>query len=174
MAVANSWRYFDAGRGGKCCCNKRRPDHWKGTIWLHAAEPHGLGRAHPSLSADDHHCDPAGARRGSGEYQEMECGWSTGPRRPFDRGSLFIGCIQIDGGAWDGPSCHCVPLFLARCRDNRGTLSKPIIVLKISRPQLPPLLSKAVLMNSTRRRRASNPCQGSVLGNPYIFVPNGP
>jgi len=38
----------------------------------------------------------------------------------------------------------------------------------------PPLFSNSVLMNCTRRRRASNPCQGSVLGNPYIFAPKGP
>ena len=114
VAAADPRHHFGSG----CIEQRRRDDHrlddgyW--TIWFHAAEPHGLGRADPSLSIDDDNCRITGAWLGSRKFEKMACGWSTGALCPSSRGSLFTRCIRINGGARNCPSGYYVPFCLAR------------------------------------------------------------
>jgi hypothetical protein len=113
VATADPWHGFDAGCVGKRCRYDHRLDDWNWPIWFHAAEPHGLGWADPGLSVDDDYCGITGTWLGSSECEEMECGWSTGALCPSNRGSLFIGCIRVNGSARNRPSGYCVPRCLA-------------------------------------------------------------
>ena len=113
VATANPWHDFDAGCVGKCCRYNRRLDDWNWPIWFHAAKSYGLGWADPGLSVDDDYCGIIGTWLGSSECEEMECGWSTGTLCPSNRGSIFIRCIRVNGGARNCPSGCYVPLCLA-------------------------------------------------------------
>jgi hypothetical protein len=90
-----------------------RTDDWHWTIWFHAEEPHGLGWFDPGVYVDDNYRGITGPWLGSSEFEEMECGWSTGALSAFNRRSLFVRRIPVNGSAWNRESEHCVSHSLA-------------------------------------------------------------
>jgi hypothetical protein len=83
-AVAPDPRHdFDTRCGEQRFRYNLRTDVWHWTIWFHAKEPHGLGWFDPGLSVDDNYRCIAGTWLESSEFEEMECGWSTGALSPL-------------------------------------------------------------------------------------------
>jgi hypothetical protein len=133
VATADPWYDLDAGCAGERSRHDHRLDDWSRPIWVHAAEPHGLGWPDPGLSVDDYHCGITNTWLGSSEGEEMECGWSTGALCPSNRGAVFISGIQVNGRAWNCPSSHCVPLCLVLSRNLGSTLSRPELLISLPR-----------------------------------------
>ena len=125
MAAADPRHDFSAGCFEQRCCYDLRTNdrHW--IIWFHADEPHGLGWFDPGLSVDDDYRRIAGTWLGSREFEEMECSWSTSALSPFNRRSVFVRFIPVNGSARNREGEYCVPHRLALSGNICGTLSGP-------------------------------------------------
>ena len=97
----------------------------------HPASPRALSsRIYPGRSKSDSRLAPpyrriAGTWLGSREFEEMESGWSTSALSPFNRRSVFVRFIPVNGSARNREGEYCVPHRLALSGNICGTLSGP-------------------------------------------------